>query len=150
MHYAARKHSASPYSRVLVGQHLRMRSASWHRFGSKLSRESCPGLGILFVTEPCVRRYSLQHPAAASFNYRFPPFPQAAKERKKKQKRKKWLLLLSTQFPPLPPEGEYYKGNENIQCPAPLGERLPHSSPLLVSGDPPCHPDGASFDENIP
>ena len=42
------------------------------------------------------------------------------------------------------------EGNENIQCPAPLGERLPHSSPILVSGDPSCQPDGAPFDENIP
>ena len=39
---------------------------------------------------------------------------------------------------------------ENVQSPAPLGERLPHSSPILVSGDPSCQPDGAPFDENIP
>jgi len=42
------------------------------------------------------------------------------------------------------------EGNENVQSPARLGERLPHSSPILVRGDPRCHPGGATFDENIP
>ncbi len=94
------------------------------------------GLGGLFVTEPCVSHYSLQHPAAASFNYRFPQFPQAAQERKKKQKRRKnWLLLLlSIQFPPFFPEGETIRGSSLRPRAAKSAAKLSQSFDSLGKG----------------
>jgi hypothetical protein len=86
-----------------------MRSVSWRRFGSKLSRKSCPGLGIPFVTEPCV---NLQF-TAPSGSTDFHSFHRPPKKEKRSKKERNGYYYYRSNFP-LTPTGEYYKGNRLI------------------------------------
>jgi hypothetical protein len=95
-----------------------MRSVSWRRFGSKLSRKSCPGLGIPFVTEPCV---NLQF-TAPSGSTDFHSFHRPPKKEKRSKKERNGYYYYRSNFP-LTPTGEYYKGILSL---APFLDELLH------------------------